>query len=91
MFQYIKTLFGAFRYKRKLTALKKTKNYYTEKREREKREKRETEKQRGDEIEREAMKTQRNKQKKREAILGHEERRDRLSVSLTKIGVHSTF
>ena len=25
MFQYIKTLFGAFRYKRKLTALKKQK------------------------------------------------------------------
>ena len=36
---------------------------------------------RGDEIEREAMKTRWNKQKKREAILVHGERRDRLSVS----------
>ena len=89
MFQYIKTLFGAFRYKRKLTALKKQK--ITTRRNKREREKRETEKQRDDEIEREAMKTQRNKQKKREAILGHEERRDRLSVSLTKIRVHSPF
>ena len=42
---------------------------------------------RGNEIEREAMKTQRKKQKKREAILGHGERRERLSISLTKIRV----
>ena len=55
------------------------------------REKREIEKQRGDEIEREAMKTRRKRQKKSEAILGHGERRDRLSVSLTEIRVHSPF
>ena len=36
---------------------------------------------------REAMKTRRKKQKKREAILGHGERRERFSVSLTKIRV----
>ena len=55
---------------------------------------------RGDEIKREAMnirrkkqkkrevmKTRRKKQKKREAILGHGERRERFSVSLTKIRV----
>ena len=55
---------------------------------------------RGDEIEREKMNIQRKKQKKREAmktrrkkykmreaILGHGERRERLSVSLTKIRV----
>ena len=46
---------------------------------------------RGDEIEREAMKTRRKKQKKRDAILGHGERKDHLSVSLTKIRVHSPF
>ena len=37
------------------------------------------------------MKIRRKKQKKREVILGHGERRDRLSVSLTKIRVHSPF
>ena len=42
MFQYIKTLFGAFRYKRKLTALKKQK--ITTRRNKREREKRETEK-----------------------------------------------
>ena len=89
MFQYIKTLFGAFRYKRKLTALKKQK--ITTRRNKREREKRETEKQRGDEIEREAMKTRRKKQKKRDAILGHGERKDHLFVSLTKIRVHSPF
>ena len=36
---------------------------------------------------REAMKTRRKKYKMREAILGHGERRERLSVSLTKIRV----
>ena len=36
---------------------------------------------RGEEIEKEAMKKRRKKQKKREAILGHGERRECLSVS----------